>query len=135
MNQKLIGMIMYHTTMMDAISKQAKLVLSSASDNNIDLVTFGNQNRERLMNIMETAQHTIEDEISKLKDQELTLELVEVLKTWYWDLSQWVKRIENIDQQVLEILMNEKEETTKEIASIYSNREQFKGYNLNSVKK
>ena len=47
----------------------------------------------------------------------------------------WIEKTNEIDQNTTEILENQKEETTKEISTIFKIQEKFKGYNLADLKK
>ena len=46
-----------------------------------------------------------------------------------------IEEIDAIDTKSFQVLEPQKLETTKEIATIFTSRQQFKGYNLNNTKK
>ena len=58
----------------------------------------------------------------------------DLLKSWKTKFDEVVNRINEIDQEILAILDATKNQTTQEIATVHSNREKFKGYNLSNLK-
>jgi len=126
---------MRHTALLDSTLKITHNMFVATSRGDINLVNFEADNRERLIKVIEKFQGEIDSMLGTLKADEVTQEIVEIIKSWQFDINNWVTEIEAIDNKSSELLEAQKLETTKEIATIFTARQQFKGYNLNSTKK
>ena len=105
-----------------------------ARTEDLDGVVSETDNRERLVNIIAKLQHSIEEQINQLNASEVSNDDIAILKSWFQDLSIWSERMIELDKETVEILSQQKENTTKEIAHIFKNKEMFKGYNHSSKK-
>ncbi|WP_372651972.1 hypothetical protein [Halobacteriovorax sp.] len=135
MINRIYNLLMRHTALLDSGLKITHNIYVATSRGDINLVNFEADNRERIVNVLEKFQTEVEDMVSTLKADEVTPEIVEILKAWQSDLHNWSCEVQAIDLKSSELLENQKMETTKEIATIFTSRQQFKGYNLNSTKK
>ncbi|GEM_PF-637537 len=135
MINRIYNLLMRHTALLDSGLKITHNIYVATSRGDINLVNFEADNRERIVKVLEKFQTEIEDMVSTLKADEVTPEIVEILKAWQSDLYNWSCEVQAIDLKSSELLENQKMETTKEIATIFTSRQQFKGYNLNSTKK
>ena len=127
--------IMRHIDLMETSIRQAKAIRRAACEKDIDAVIWETENRDKVINIISMFQRNIEDAIESLKVEDVTKDLIDTLKFWTQDVAKWVDKTNQIDQEVVNILESEKEQTTKEIATLFQSKNKFKGYNLNDLKK
>ena len=132
---KIYEQIMHHLDLLDGLTRASRSLLLSAQKNRLDLVEEITNNRDRLVSIIKTIQSGIEDEISKLIPGKVCTDDINIIKTWGREVNDLIFLNDQIDLACLEILEKEKEETTKEIATVFRANQSVKGYNLNSVKK
>lgn len=119
---------------MDHILTSSKQLVFATKQNNMDLINFEVNNRERLINIIEELQFKIEERLNSFFTQESLEESTPIIKAWANDLGLWYEKIGKIDDEINYALERMKEETSKEIGIIYRSKESFKGYNLNTLK-
>lgn len=118
-----------HLAMLELALSSSKKITAFASLENLDAVVAETENRERLVNIIGKLQSTIENQINQLNAAALQDDDIMILKAWFHDLSVWSDRMIEADKETVEILSQQKENTTKEIAHLFKNKELFKGYN------
>ena len=118
-----------HLSMLELALSSSKKIAAFASLENLDAVVAETDNRERLVNIIGKLQGTIENQINQLNAAALQPDDIMILKSWFHDLSVWSDRMIEVDKETVEILSQQKENTTKEIAHLFKNKELFKGYN------
>lgn len=126
--------IQSHLSMLDLALTSSKKITAFASLENLDAVVSETENRERLMNIVGKIQGTIENQINQLNAAALQPDDIMLLKSWFHDLSVWSEKMIEVDKETVEILSQQKDNTTKEIAHLFKNKELFKGYNHNTKK-
>lgn len=126
--------IQEHLSMLDLALASSQKITSFARTENLDGVVAETENRERLVNIVGKIQHSIEDQINQLNAAALKPEDILILKSWFQDLSTWSDKMIELDKETVEILSQQKENTTKEIAHLFKNKEMFKGYNHSTKK-
>nr|BDT26634.1 hypothetical protein BHI3_01000 [Bacteriovorax sp. HI3] len=126
--------IQQHLSMLDLALSSSQRIASMARTEDLDGVVSETDNRERLVNIIAKLQHSIEEQINQLNASEVSGDDIGILKSWFQDLSIWSERMIELDKETVEILSQQKENTTKEIAHIFKNKEMFKGYNHSSKK-
>ncbi len=130
----LFSLIQLHTDLMDRILIVTKRLFRAAKDNDIDNIEFESLNRERLINIIENVQMTIEEKLNSIFDESIKRELTPILNAWANDLGLWYETIGRIDDETTQGLEQFREETAREIAATYKGKESMKGYNLNQLK-
>lgn len=118
-----------HLAMLELALASSKKIAAFASLENLDAVVAETDNRERLVNIIGKLQSSIENQINQLNAAALQPDDIMILKSWFHDLSVWSDRMIEVDKETVEILSQQKENTTKEIAHLFKNKELFKGYN------
>lgn len=126
--------IQQHLSMLDLALSSSQRIASMARTEDLDGVVSETDNRERLVNIIAKLQHSIEEQINQLNASEVSGDDIIILKSWFQDLSIWSEKMIELDKETVEILSQQKENTTKEIAHIFKNKEMFKGYNHTSKK-
>lgn len=126
--------IQQHLSMLDLALSSSQRIASMARTEDLDGVVSETDNRERLVNIIAKLQHSIEEQINQLNASEVSGDDIVILKSWFQDLSIWSEKMIELDKETVEILSQQKENTTKEIAHIFKNKEMFKGYNHTSKK-
>ena len=135
MISRIYNLLMRHTSLLDSSLKMTHQIFQATSRGDINLVNFEADNRERVISILQKFQTEIEDMLATLKADEVTQDIVEIIKAWQVDLNNWATEVDAIDAKSFEVLEAQKLETTKEIGTIFTSRQQFKGYNLNNTKK
>lgn len=135
MISRMYNLLMRHTALLDSSLKMTHEMFQATCRGDINLVNFEADNRERVMKILEKFQSEIENMLATLKPDEITQDIVEIIKAWQVDVNNWAIELDAIDVKSSEVLEAQKLETTKEIATIFTSRQQFKGYNLNNTKK
>jgi hypothetical protein len=118
-----------HLAMLELALSSSKKITAFASLENLDAVIAETENRERVVNIVGKLQSTIENQINQLNAAALQPDDIMILKSWFHDLSVWSDKMIEVDKETVEILSQQKENTTKEIAHLFKNKELFKGYN------
>ena len=131
----LFALMMIHTDFMDKIFGSTMRLNMATMQNDIESIDFESNNRERLINIIEQIQFTIEERLNRFSCQESIEEVTPILKAWANDMGLWLEKVNAVDDLTTEGLEALKDETSKEIAVIYRAKEHFKGYNLNTMKK
>jgi len=134
MQTKILEQIMKHLDLLENVYKISIKIFSSASRGMIDEVSSESENRERLINILESVQAQAEATLNKMSDF-TDLELLMIIRSWREDVNYWIDKIRNVDSNTTLLLEQLKEEATIEIANVYKNKESLKGYNLNSIRK
>jgi hypothetical protein len=132
-NEILIS-IQAHLSMLELALHSSAKIKFFASVEDVDQVIEETDNRERIVNIIGQLQSQIENKISCLAPHDLHGDTIAILKSWFNDLSIWSEKMIALDQETVELLNQQKEDSTKEIATIFKNKEMFKGYNQ-SLKK
>lgn len=123
-----------HLAMLDLALASSQKIVKLASADNLDEVVRETDNRERLVNVIGTIQQSIEDQINQLNAAALNPDDILILKSWFQDLSQWSDKMIELDKVTIEVLSQQKENATKEIAHLFKNKEMFKGYNHSTKK-
>ena len=126
--------IQEHLGLLDLALLSSQKISSLAQLEDLDGVVNETDNRERLVNVIGRVQQGIENQINQLNAAELKAEDILILKSWFQDLSNWSDKMIEHDKETVEFLGQQKENTTKEIAHIFKNKEMFKGYNNSSKK-
>jgi hypothetical protein len=132
---KLYSQIMQHLDLLNALTRSTKLLLLSSQKRDINLIEQVTENRDRLINVIKTIQVSIENQINEINPRAYKPEHIDVFKSWSKEVNQIIQFNDQMDQECLALLEGQKEETTKEIATVYKNHQSIKGYDLSSVKK
>lgn len=134
MIEKLFDNIQEHLSMLDLAVHSSEKVRNFAKNEDLEGVVNETENRERLVNIVAQIQRSVEEQINLLDAGDISADGILILKAWFQDLNTWSERMLSCDKQTVEYLGQQKENTTKEIALIFKNKEIFKGYNHLSKK-
>lgn len=126
--------IQSHLSLLELALQSTAHIKACALREDLDNVANETENRERIINIVSQIQHKIEKQIDLLAAPDLMEDSLPILKSWFQDLATLSDRMTSIDAQTVEVLAKQKEETTKEIVTIFKNKEMFKGYNLAAKK-
>lgn len=134
MIETLFENIQEHLTMLDLAVGSSEKIRNFAKNENIDGVVSETENRERIVNIVALIQRKVEEQINILNPSDINQDGLLILKAWFQDLSILTERMLVCDRETVEFLGQQKDDTTKEIALIFKNKEIFKGYNHESKK-
>lgn len=134
-NKDLFYQVQRHLCLLESSLITTYRVLTLARKSDLDGVEFESQNRERIISTIEKVQGDIEEQINALPTSQLAGETLEILKDWTADLEEILQKTALLDQEITRILTSEKENTTREIATIYKAKTSVQGYNLNNLKK
>lgn len=129
MIEKIFENIQDHLAMLDLAVKSSENIRDMAKYENLDGVVNETDNRERLVSIVATIQKEIESQINLLEPASVRQADILILKSWFNDLNLWSEKMLTLDQETVEYLSQQKENTSKEIAMIFKNKEIFKSYN------
>lgn len=126
--------IQAHLSLLEMSLESSSKIKAYATMNDLDQVINETENRERLVNIIGQIQSGIERKIQALGPQDLQEDSLDILRSWFQDLAIWSEKMIENDKETVELLNQQKDDTTKEIATIFKNKESIKGYN-HTVKK
>ena len=121
--------IQEHLAMLDLAVLSSEKIRTFAKDENLIAVVSETENRERIVNIVTQIQRKVEEQINLINADEVSKDDVLILKSWFQDLSIQSEKMLTYDRETVEFLGQQKDDTTKEIALIFKNKEIFKGYN------
>ena len=121
--------IQEHLAMLDLAVLSSEKIRTFAKDENLIAVVSETENRERIVNIVTQIQRKVEEQINLINADEVSKDDVLILKSWFQDLSIQSEKMLTYDRETFEFLGQQKDDTTKEIALIFKNKEIFKGYN------
>jgi hypothetical protein len=134
MINELFENIQEHLSMLDLAVHCTEKINIFAKSEDLDRVISETENRDRIVSIVGTLQKSVEDQINRLSPGDIDQDGILILKAWFHDLSVWSERMIEIDRETVELLGQQKENTTQEISLIFKNKEMFKGYNHQSKK-
>ena len=129
MIEELFEKIQEHLSMLDLAVASSQKIRNYAANEQLEGVVSETENRERIVNIVTQIQRGVEEKINLLNPSDVNDEGILILKSWFHDLSVWSEKMLTLDRETVELLGQQKENTTKEIALIFKNKEMFKGYN------
>ncbi len=128
MIESLFEKIQEHLSMLDLAVSSSEKIRAFAARNNLDGVVDETENRERIVNIVTTIQGSVENQINCLNPVDINQDGGLILKAWFSDLNIWSDKMLALDRETVELLGQQKEDATKEIALLFKNKEMFKGY-------
>ena len=132
--EALFYLIKNHHEFMERGLSSTKKILDSIKSEKFDVLTQECENRQRLISVMEKIQKIIEDLIlgnkSRLKNPVFKKEILK----WQREYELWIIDIDNLDQYILNLLNQEKDKTTQEIATVFKNRQTMQRYDLSTTK-
>ena len=128
MINKLFENIQEHLSMLDLAVHCSEKINIFAKSEELDRVISETDNRDRIVNIVGTLQKVVEDQINRLSPGDIDQDGILILKAWFHDLSVWSEKMIEIDRETVELLAQQKDNTTQEISLIFKNKEMFKGY-------
>ena len=129
MINQLFGDIQQHLSMLELALKSSEQIKNHAAREELEAVVSETENRERIINVVAELQRKIENSINVIDASLVTAEDINILKSWFSDLGVWSEKMLALDRETVELLGQQKDNTTKEIAMIFKNKEVFKGYN------
>lgn len=124
--------IVDHCILLDRLELLTQRIFEATTKQDYDTVYSESLNKERLIKNLEHAQLKVEAEVKSTPSSD---EIKEFLKLWANDFQEVSQRIRDKDDQTAQHLNKAKEQTTQEIATVFTYKEQIKGYNLNNLKK
>lgn len=134
MIEKLFDGIQNHLSMLDLAVTSSEKIKIYAANEDLERVVSETENRERLINIVTKLQRAVEEQINILNPEDVNQDDILLLKAWFQDLSLCSEKMISLDKETVELLGQQKNQTTKEIALIFKNKEMFKGYNHGTSK-
>lgn len=134
MIEKLFENIQNHLSMLDLAVNSSEKIKIYAANEDLERVVGETENRERLINIVTKLQRAVEEQINILNPEDVSQDDILLLKAWFSDLSICSEKMIALDKETVEFLSQQKNQTTKEIALIFKNKEMFKGYNHGTSK-
>jgi hypothetical protein len=94
------------------------------------------ENRKRLISISMTFQkktlgYISENKIEIFKNED---DIKDIIKLWEKDLKRILSNVKSLDIETMKLLESNKNQTTKEIATVFSSKNKLQGYDLSNVK-
>ncbi len=126
--------VMQHLDFLEALLSATNGLEIAAKKNKIDLVAQITDNRDRLINIIKALQGGIEEDITKLDRYLMTQENIDIFKTWSHEVNNLIHLVDKKDKEITILLEDLKTETSKEIGSIYKNKNSIRNYQSSIVK-
>ena len=117
--------IQSHLALLDLALQSSGRIKAYAQIEDLDNVADETENRERIINIVGHIQHKVEKQIDLLTAQDLSDDSLPILKSWFQDLATWTDKMTSLDAETVELLADQKEATTREIVTIFKNKEVF----------
>jgi hypothetical protein len=121
--------IQEHLSMLDLAVSSSEKIKKFAKNENLEAVINETENRERIVNIVGQIQRNIEDQINLLNPEEIPVDGISILKSWFHDLTILSEKMLSIDKETVDFLSQQKEGAAKEISLIFKNKEIIKSYN------
>ena len=131
----LLSLIEQHVRILAEIMVITERIRIQCQEGLITEVANESENRQRIINILSGVQEKIERLLATISFRDGDKEKIDQLKLWQLNFNKMVEAVNEVDQNILEILERDKNETSRQIAAIFKSKESFRGYNLLSVKK
>ena len=129
-------LINYHQQLTAAAVKTSEIILVAAKNGDLNTITAETKNRHRLFEVLNTLQTKIQICGQSFEDRTVFKnEILPLLDTWAQDFYNWSEKINQIDQQIIEVLAQQKEQVSQSLAVLFGQKSKFQGYNLASTKK
>ncbi len=128
------NLVSLHLKFLENAEHSSRQILKLAQANLLNDLTEETANRERVFNVVAQVQDKIDRSLKTLKVDEINSNYKDLIQNWKTQFDAIVSRINEIDQEILTVLIATKNQTTQEIATVHSNIEKFKGYNLSNLK-
>ncbi len=129
-------LINYHQQLTAAAVKTSEIILVAAKNGDLNTITAETKNRHRLFEVLNTLQTKIQICGQSFEDREVfKKEVLPLLDLWAQDFYNWSEKINQIDQQIIEVLAQQKEQVSQSLAVLFGQKSKFQGYNLSSTKK
>lgn len=135
MNNELNILIENHLDILQKTLASSENILTFAQAGKTDDLYLETENRNRLLNILESVQSKIHYLLEQVETVSLTKNTIEQIKQWQMKMNDFIEKINLIDQEIMGRLIDEKDSVGKEIAELYKKKQSFKGYNLKNVQR
>ncbi|MFZ4713003.1 MAG: hypothetical protein ACOYL6_04810 [Bacteriovoracaceae bacterium] len=124
-----------HLNLLNKALSLTQEIAQKTTEGDLDVVVTLSENRERLVQLIFHLFTQIDRDLNILTAEEITPRLVQDLKMWQEHMNLLVDSINDLDEQIIDRLEQDKSGATAEIAQLFQTRENLKGYDLSSVKK
>jgi len=136
MEEEIYKLINYHEQLTAAAVKTSEIILAAAQSGDLNTITAETKNRHRLFEVLNTLQTKIQICGQSFEDKKLFREKVlPKLNTWAQDFYNWSEKINQIDQEIINVLAKQKAQVSQSLAMLFGQKKKFQGYNLSSTKK
>ena len=133
MGIKLREFVTKHLCHIELIYQTSKKLLEAAEKKDMDSLEFYSDNRDRMVNILFEVQKKIEELIDENSNQ-MAEEVNEILASWKKNFLLFLKKLEDLDHQIIDRLDILKKEVSGQIAVNFKFKEQIKKYNRNDIR-
>lgn len=137
MLDKIIQSIMRYTVLMDKIKDQAKTTYRDSLGDKIECVVLGIENRDRMIASATKLQGEIVAlvaEYSKTVNSDKTDQIDQIIEIWSADVRKFISTLSRIDEEITSVLTFQKDRTSKQINSLYQEKDRVRRFNLSSVR-
>ena len=136
MEEEIKKLVSYHQQLTAAAVKTSEIILAAAMSGDLNTITTETKNRHRLFEVLNTIQTKIQICGQSFEDKKLFREKVmPTLNIWAQDFYNWSEKINQIDQEIINVLAKQKEQVSQSLAMLFGQKKKIQGYNLSSTKK
>ncbi len=124
----------YHINLLNKSVNLTEKMVKAAEKENIQSVSELADNRQRLLDIISKVQVEIENVLEKEVGKQGKY-FIQKANSWISQTQIYIQDIAKLDEILLEHLNQVKENTIKEVSTVFKQKESIKGYNLQNVKR
>ena len=136
MEEEIKKLINYHQQLTAAAVKTSEIILAAAMSGDLNTITAETKNRHRLFEVLNTIQTKIQICGQSFEDKKVFREKVlPTINLWAQDFYNWSEKINQIDQEIINVLEKQKEQVSQSLAMLFGQKKKFQGYNLSNTKK
>jgi hypothetical protein len=133
MNSEILNNLQIFTTLLDSANKSTERIIMSIKREDWEAVEFCILNRDRVLNLIEERQVSIDVQINAMEKSQIDSEFISLIKAWAFDTESWINHTIEADKNILLSLENNKKSITIEIAKLFKSKQAFNGYDLSNT--
>lgn len=134
MIDKLKKNISLHSSFLLKINSITDKIIAAAKDSESEETSLLCSQREEKVKVLAFFQSEIEKSLQSIPRELLDQDTVDEIKKWHQTYLEWIELISHKDQIITDILEQDKSETQKEIATLFSKKQRFSKYNTDNLK-
>jgi hypothetical protein len=128
--KSIVELIDFHHNLTEQISQVSMALMVAAKNGNYTIIVSESKKRDHLLKMLYGQQERIENEINRLNSAySLDDNLMTILNNWNLDVQNWTQKIDILDQQILNCLLDQKENSSVNVMGILSSDNMLDHYN------